>query len=73
MDNDEKWKYLIELARNNKANFEKDDKWLVKGCGIKLYLKPTYNFGRISSKPLDITYSLTRYLSAKSVHSLVLP
>ena len=47
MDNDEKWKYLIELARNNKANFEKDDKWLVKGSGIKLYLKPTYNFGRI--------------------------
>lgn len=38
---------MIELAKNNKADFEKDEKWLVKGCGIKLYLKPTYNFGRI--------------------------
>ena len=47
MDNDEKRKYLIELARNNESDFEKDEKWLVKGCGIKLYLKPTYSFGRI--------------------------
>lgn len=39
---DDKWKYLIELAKNNKHIDNYDTKFLIEGCSVNMYLIPEY-------------------------------
>ena len=40
---DEKWTFLLDLAKNNKCSENiREDKWLIKGCSTKLWLKPVF-------------------------------
>jgi cysteine desulfuration protein SufE len=44
---DDKWRYLLERARNHPAMDaeRKEEKYLVKGCATKLYLIPRFEEG----------------------------
>jgi cysteine desulfuration protein SufE len=48
-DSDERWAYLLKLARNHTAIDEslKEDKFLVKGCATRLYLVPKFVDGKL--------------------------
>jgi cysteine desulfuration protein SufE len=48
-DSDERWAYLLKLARKHTAIEEnlKDDKFLVKGCATRLYLVPQFVDGKL--------------------------
>ena len=40
---DDKWTYLINLAKNHKCSENiREDKFLIKGCSTKLWLKPVF-------------------------------
>ena len=40
---DDKWTFLINLAKNHKCSENiRDDKYLIKGCSTKLWLKPVF-------------------------------
>lgn len=44
---DDKWKYLLKLAREHSGmdSSLKDDKFIVKGCSAKMYLVPEFKDG----------------------------
>ena len=40
---DEKWTFLLDLAKNHKYSENiREDKYLIKGCSTKLWLKPVF-------------------------------
>ena len=40
---DDKWTFLINLAKNHKCSENiREDKYLIKGCSTKLWLKPVF-------------------------------
>lgn len=40
---DKKWTFLINLAKNHKCSENiREDKYLIKGCSTKLWLKPVF-------------------------------
>ena len=40
---DDKWTFLLDLAKNHECSENiRDDKYLVKGCSTKLWLKPVF-------------------------------
>lgn len=40
---DKKWTFLINLAKNHKYSENiREDKYLIKGCSTKLWLKPVF-------------------------------
>lgn len=48
-DSDERWAYLLKLARKHPAMdlSLQDDKFLVKGCATRLYLVPQFIDGKL--------------------------
>ena len=40
---DDKWTFLLALAKNHECSENiREDKWLIKGCSIQLWLKPVF-------------------------------
>lgn len=49
-NNDDKWKYLLQLANNNQHIDNYDDKFLVQGCSTQIYLIPEYKDDKLYFK-----------------------
>lgn len=63
--NDDKWEYLIALAKNHTEpeGMDKSDEYIIPGCSTTMYLVPKYNNGIIHFDIGTVSRGTTPFIS----------
>lgn len=72
-DPDDKWKYLLELARTHKGMDAslKAEKFIIQGCASTMYLVPSFVAGKIHFE-MDVEGGMTNPLISRGLGALAL-
>lgn len=72
-DPDDKWKFLLDLAREHKGMDAslKAEKFIIQGCASTMYLVPRFELGRIHFE-MDVEGGTTNPLISRGLGALAL-
>ena len=72
-DEDDKWKFLLDLAKNHKGMDAslKAEKFIIQGCASTMYLVPSFSDGRIHFE-MDVEGGTTNPLISRGLGALAL-
>ena len=72
-DEDDKWKFLLDLAKNHKGMDAslKAEKFIIQGCASTMYLVPSFNDGHIHFE-MDVEGGTTNPLISRGLGALAL-